>query len=151
VRDDDRGVAALAQQHEPALRLAGGGGDRSGVCRNEAAKVDVMIKPVYHRQSRTASSEQYQLMDGSVRLGHLDLHFGMSEVFGTLVLDRELSEDDVMQLIEQIDEDLVLSSEVAREDFLIRVYVGQEMGLYSDELMRDDFDAGDEEDLDGDT
>jgi hypothetical protein len=110
-----------------------------------------MIKPVYHRQSRTASSEQYQLMDGSVRLGHLDLHFGMSEVFGTLVLDRELSEDDVMQLIEQIDEDLVLSSEVAREDFLIRVYVGQEMGLYSDELMRDDFDAGDEEDLDGDT
>lgn len=104
-----------------------------------------MIKPVYHRQSRTSSSEQYQLMDGEQRLGHLDLHFGASEVFGTLVLDRELSEEDTTQLIEQIDEDLVLSSEVARQDFLIRLYVGREVGLYSDDLLRDDFlaDEGD--------
>lgn len=99
------------------------------------------MKPIYHRQSRTSSSEQYQLMDGEERLGHLDLHFGATEVFGTLVLDRELSEEDTTQLIEQIDEDLVLSSEVARQDFLIRVYVGQEVGLYSDDLLRDDFMA----------
>jgi hypothetical protein len=98
-----------------------------------------MIKPIYHRQSRTQTSEQYQLMDNDERLGHLDLHFGASEVFGTLVLDRELSEEDTAQLIEQIDEDLVLSGEVPREDFLIRVYVGREIGLYSDELLRDEY------------
>lgn len=98
-----------------------------------------MIKPVYHRQSRTLSSEQYQLMDGTQRLGHLDLHFGSSEVFATLVLDRELSEEDTAQLIEQVDEDLVLSAEVPREDFLIRVYVGREVGLYSDELLQDEY------------
>lgn len=100
-----------------------------------------MIKPVYHRQSRTPSSEQYQLMHGQERLGHLDLHFGAAEVFGTLVLDQELSEEDTSQLIEQIDEDLVLSGEVAREDFLIRVYVGREIGLFSDELLGDDIVA----------
>lgn len=98
-----------------------------------------MIKPIYHRQSRTPSSEQYQLMEGEQRLGHLDLHFGASEVFGTLVLDRELSEDETAQLIEQVDEDLVLSSEAAREDFFVRVYVGREVALYSDELLRDEF------------
>lgn len=105
----------------------------------EETKGNTVIKPIYHRQSRTPTSEQYQLVEGEQRLGHLDLHFGMREVYGTLVLDRELSEEDTSALIEQIDEDLVLSGEVNREDFLIRVYVGREVGLYSDELLRDDY------------
>lgn len=105
------------------------------------------IKPIYHRQSRTASSEQYQLMDGEQRLAHLDLHFGASEVFATLVLDRELSEEETLQLIEQIDEDLVLSGEVARDDFFVRVYVGREVGLYTDELLRDEYAVDGHEDL----
>jgi len=107
-----------------------------------------MIKPVYHRQSRTPSSEQYQLMQGEQRLGHLDLHFGSSEVFGTLVLDQELSDEEAAQLIEQIDEDLVLSSEVQRDDFLIRVFVGREVALFSDELLGDDFVVDGHEELD---
>ena len=98
-----------------------------------------MIKPVYHRQSRTSSSEQYQLLEGEDHLGYLDLHFGASEVFGTLVLARDLGEEHVTELIEQIDEDLVLSGEVPREDFLIRVFVGREVGLFSDELLRDEY------------
>ena len=86
-----------------------------------------MSKPIYHRQSRTPSSEQYQLMSDDQRLGHLDLHFGNSEVFGTLVLDAEMPDKEIEELIEQIDEDLVLSSDVAREDFFVRVYVGREI------------------------
>lgn len=103
------------------------------------------MKPTYHRQSRTLTSEQYQLLDGDQRLAHLDLHYGQSEVFGTLVLDRELDETALTALIEQIDEDLVLSGEVAREDFLIRVYLGREIGFYSDELLGDDFVAEEDE------
>lgn len=107
-----------------------------------------MIKPIYHRQSRTMTSEQYQLMDGEEHLGHLDLHFGATEVFGTLVLARELSEEEATELIEQIDEDLVLSGEVAREDFLIRVFVGRELGLFSDELLREELGADGQDDFD---
>ena len=106
-----------------------------------------MIKPVYHRQSRTPSSEQYQLLEEDRRLGHLDLHFGAAEVFATLVLDRELTDQETAQLIEQIDEDLVLSAEVAREDFFVRVYIGREVGLYTDELLRDEYVADGHEDL----
>lgn len=105
-----------------------------------------MIKPIYHRQSRTLTSEQYQIMDGEERLGHVDLHYGSSEVFATLVLDRELSDEDSTQLIEHIDDDLVLSGEVAREDFLIRVFVGREVGLFSDEMLHDEQYAADEQD-----
>ena len=99
------------------------------------------MKPVYHRQSRTLSSEQFQVMDGDQRIAHLDLHFGASEVFGTLVLDRELPDQDVEDLIETIDEDLVLSADVPRDDFIVRVYVGREVQLYSQELLSDDFMA----------
>ena len=107
-----------------------------------------MTKPIYHRQSRTPSSEQYQLMADDQRLGHLDLHFGHSEVFATLVLDNEMSDSDVEELIEQIDEDLVLSSDVAREDFFVRVYVGREVTLFSDELLHDEYVANGHEELD---
>jgi hypothetical protein len=98
------------------------------------------MKPVYHRQSRTLSSEQYQILDGDQRLGHLDLHFGANEVFGTLVLGHELPEPEITRLIEQIDDDLVMSAEVPREDFMIRVFLGREvgMGFYSDEILQDD-------------
>lgn len=106
-----------------------------------------MIKPVYHRQSRTLTSEQYQLTAGDTRVGHLDLHYGSSDVSATLVLDREMSEDEIARLIEQIDEDLVVPSDMPRdrEDFLVRVYVGREVGLYSEELLRDEL----EEPVDG--
>ncbi len=98
-----------------------------------------MTKPVYHRQSRTPSSEQYQLMSGDERIGYLDLHFGHAEVYGTLVLESETPDSEVEELIEQIDEDLVLSSDVAREDFFVRVFVGREITLFSDELLHDEF------------
>lgn len=109
-----------------------------------------MIRPVYHRQSRTPTSEQYQVLDGEERLGHLDIHYGAREVFATLVLDRPVEEDDLTKLIEQIDEDLVLSSEVERDNFFIRVYQGHEVGFYSDEVMPREYEAetGDDDEWD---
>jgi len=98
------------------------------------------MRPIYYRQSRTSSSEQYQIMDGDATLGHLDLHYTPEEVYGTLVLERELSEDDILELREHIDDDLVESADVAREDFILRVYAGHEvgLGLYSDAISDDE-------------
>lgn len=94
----------------------------------------------FHRQARTPSSEQYRLVQGEQPLGHLDLHYGRVEAFGTLVLDHELSEEDLNAVIEQINDDLVLSSDVTGEDFFVRVYVGQEVAAnYTDDLLRDEF------------
>ena len=85
------------------------------------------------------------------RLGTIDLHFTSSAVHGTLILERDLDEGDLTKLIEQIDEDLVLSADVPREDFLVSVYVGRDRGFYSDEYFADETDSdsafGDEEDL----
>jgi hypothetical protein len=103
------------------------------------------MRLIYHRQTRTMTSEQYQVFDGDHRLGHLDVHYGQADVSATLVLDEELDEDAVAQLIEQIDEELVLTSDMPRdrEDLLVRVFVGREIGLYSEDLLRDNLAPAD--------
>lgn len=101
-----------------------------------------MSDPTYHRQSRTLTSEQYQIMDGENRIGHLDLHFGAGDVSATLILDHEMDESEIERLIEQIDEDLVLSADMPRDrnDFIVRVFVGHEVMLYSEDL-RDELEV----------
>ncbi len=72
------------------------------------------------------------------RLGTVDIHFTTTAVHGTLILERELDEADLSKLIEQIDEDLVLSADMPRDDFLVSVYVGKDVGFYSDEYFADE-------------
>jgi hypothetical protein len=100
------------------------------------------MRLIYHRQTRTLTSEQYQVFDGEQRLGHLDLHYGQADVSATLVLDVEIDEDAVAKLIEQIDEELIVTSDSPRdrEDLLVRVFVGREIGFYSEDLLRDELE-----------
>ncbi|HZS75648.1 MAG TPA: hypothetical protein VFA41_03475 [Ktedonobacteraceae bacterium] len=88
-------------------------------------------------------------MQTSNRLGTIDLHFTTTTVHGTLIIERELDESEITKLIEQIDEDLVLTADVPREDFLVSVYIGKDVGFYSDEYFADETeslgDYGDDE------
>jgi hypothetical protein len=92
---------------------------------------------VFERQYRTPYSEGYHLIAGDRRLGHLDLHFTQTSVYATLALEQELPEEQVLDLIERVDESLVLSAEVPREDLLVTVFQGRQTGLYSDEFMEE--------------
>ncbi len=102
----------------------------------------------FERQFRTPYSEGYYITQGSNRLGSVDIHFTSTTVHGTLVLERELEESDIAKLIEQIDEELVLSADMPREDFLVSVYVGRDVGFYSDDFFDDDDDDEFEIELD---
>jgi hypothetical protein len=93
-----------------------------------------MNTPTYHRLSRTPSSEQYQIFDAEERIGHVDLHYAHANVFATLILERDMSDDDVADLVQQLDDDLVESAEAAREDFFVRVFRGTHVDEYSDVL-----------------
>lgn len=115
----------------------------------------------FDRQFRTPYSEGYHMMLGNARVGNVDLHFTSTTVHCTLVLERELAREDLAKLIEQIDEDLVLSSDTPRDDFLVSVYQGRELGFFNDSFRADqeeltlgagdefeDEDEGDEEEVD---
>lgn len=103
----------------------------------------------FERHFRTPYSESYYIMQGSNlqstnRIGTVDIHFTNAAVHGTLILERELEEAELTKLIEQIDEDLVLSADMPRDDFLVSVYVGKDVGFYSDEYFADENSAGPE-------
>jgi hypothetical protein len=100
----------------------------------------------FERHFRTPYSEGYYIMQGSSlqsnnRLGTVDIHFTTTAVHGTLILERELEEADLTKLIEQIDEDLVLSADMPRDDFLVSVYVGKDVGFYSDEYFAEESES----------
>ena len=80
-------------------------------------------------------------MQANNRLGTVDIHFTSTAVHGTLILERDLEEIELTKLIEQIDEDLVLSADMPRDDFLVSVYVGRDVGFYSDEYFAEETDS----------
>jgi hypothetical protein len=92
----------------------------------------------FERHFRTPSSEGYYITRGKTRLGMIDLHFTSTTVHGTLVVEQEFARDDLGKLIEQIDEDLVLSADTPRDDFLISVYQGKELGFFNDTFRADE-------------
>lgn len=102
----------------------------------------------FDRQFRTPSSEGYFIVQANTRLGIVDLHFTTTNVRATLILERELEREDIVKLIEQIDEDLVLSADIPRDDLLVSVYVGHDGGFFNDESLAEGDDFLDEDDED---
>jgi len=98
----------------------------------------------FERTVRTDSSEIFGIYGGARRVGRIDLHYGRFEVHGTLLLEVDLSDDELQQIIDQIDEELVQTHDPEREDFLVTVFKSEELGFYSDEYEGDD-ETGDEE------
>ncbi|MBI4494899.1 MAG: hypothetical protein HY690_19160 [Chloroflexi bacterium] len=86
----------------------------------------------YDRLCRTSHSEAYLLSDGEEPVARIELHFTTSVVYGLLIVEREMREEEILDLIERIDEDLVWSADVPRDDFVVTVYQGKEVGVYSD-------------------
>jgi hypothetical protein len=103
----------------------------------------------FDRQFRTATSEGYFIVQHSTRLGVADLHYTATNVRVTLILERALERDDLVKLIEQIDEDLVLSADTPRDDLLVSVYIGRDAGFFNDETLaeEEDYVGGDEDDM----
>ena len=92
----------------------------------------------FDRHFRTPSSEGYHILRGKVRLGMIDLHFTSTTVHGTLLVEQELARAELARLIEQIDEDLVLSADTPRDDFLVSVFAGKEVGFFNDSFRADE-------------
>lgn len=98
----------------------------------------------FERSVRTETSEVFAVYGGARRLGRVDLHYGRFEVNGTLLLEVDLTDDELQQLIDQLDEELVQTHDPEREDFLVTVFKAEELGFYSDEFESDDDESSDE-------
>ncbi len=98
----------------------------------------------FERECRTPYSECYTIELDDDEVGRVDLHYGPEVVYATLVVSERLTQDEIRQLIGEIDERLVLSTDPLREDFVVTVWVGREEGVYSDEEGDEEEDEDEE-------
>ena len=94
----------------------------------------------FDRHCRTTHSEAYAIRSAGADIGRIDLHYGQNVVYGTLIVLDEREAEQIAELCEIIDEQLVLTADVIREDFVISVFNGRQVGIYSDDSFEDDED-----------
>ncbi len=97
----------------------------------------------FERECRTPYSEAYVIALEHDLVGRVDLHFTSSIVNATLCIGENMTAEEIRELIDIIDEELVLPSDVTRDDFLVTVYQGREAGIFSDDEMDDEEDLED--------
>ena len=101
----------------------------------------------FERECRTPYSEAYVVLDGENPVARVDLHFTTSIVHGVLNVAESLTQDEIRDLIELVDEDLVMSADSTCEDFVVVVYQGREVGTFSAQ----DLEENEEEETNGKT
>ncbi len=99
----------------------------------------------YDRICRTTRSESYLISQGEEPVARVDLHFTHTVVYGVLIVEKEFEEHEITELIGRIDDDLVWSADLPRDDFVVSVYQGRELGMYSDPDLQEAEEGEEEE------
>ena len=86
----------------------------------------------FERDCRTPYSESYLIIDNDRPLGRVELHFTSPIVHGTLCISDEVGQTGIRQVIRAIDQELVDVLGVRREELIIHVFEGRELGIYGD-------------------
>jgi hypothetical protein len=95
----------------------------------------------FERETRTPHSEAYVIEADGDEIGRLDLHFSGSTAYGTLCVPTDFDDDDIEALIGEIDERLVMSWDPLRDDFIVTVWAGREVGVFSESGEEDEEDS----------
>lgn len=100
----------------------------------------------FERETRTAQSETFVIESEGDEVGRVDLHYSNSTAYGTLCVPADFDDQAIEDLIGEIDERLVMSWEPLRDDFIVTVWAGREVGVFSETGDDDDEDDDDEDD-----
>lgn len=85
----------------------------------------------FERECRTPHSECYTILNEDRSVGRVDIHFADSVIHATLSVDESLTTEDIQDLIDVIDEELLDSVGIVRQEVIIHVHQGRDMGVYS--------------------
>jgi hypothetical protein len=100
-------------------------------------KEENMTEYHFERECRTPYSEVYLIMSGEEQVGRVDLHFAPTLIYATLCVGEGLTTEGIRDLIDAIDEELVMTADVARDDLIVTVHQGREAGVFSDEELEE--------------
>jgi hypothetical protein len=85
----------------------------------------------FERECRTPNSECYTVVEDDNTVGRVDLHFTDTVVHATLSVIESLTSERIQELIDIIDEELVDSVGISREEFIVHVHQGRDLGVFS--------------------
>ena len=87
----------------------------------------------FERECRTPYSEAFHILEDEAPVGHLDMHFASNMVHATLCVSESLTREAIEELVQTIDEELLDVVGLAREEFVVHVHQGRELGIYSNQ------------------
>ena len=99
----------------------------------------------FERECRTPHSEAYIVLEEENPVGRIDLHFTPSIVHATLNVAESVTQDEIHDMIETIDQELVMSADAGCEDFVVVVYQGREVGTFSAQDFEEEEEEEEEE------
>ena len=91
----------------------------------------------FERECRTPYSECYTVVEEDHPIGRLDIHFTSTVVHATLTVAESLTQESIQELVEIIDEELVDAVGVVREEFIVHVHQGRDLGVFSNQEFGD--------------
>ncbi len=92
----------------------------------------------FDREVRTPHSESYTVLDDNQIVGRVDLHIQAPNIHATLCTTADASDERIRELIDAVDEQLAMTADPFREDFVVTVWKGVPAGVYGDADGSDD-------------
>ena len=91
-----------------------------------------MEKFYFERECRTANSECYTVLsDDDSAVGRIDIHFADTVVHATLNVAERLTTEEIQDLIDTIDEQLMDPVGITRQEVIVHVHQGRDLGVFS--------------------
>ena len=87
----------------------------------------------FERECRTPYSEVYTILDEDTPEGRVDIHYAGSLIHATLCVSERFTQEEIQELIEDLDHELLDAVGMARDDFIVHVHQGQEVGVFSNQ------------------
>ena len=87
----------------------------------------------FERECRTPYSEVYTIFDADSPQGRLDIHFAGNLIHATLCVSERFTQDEIQELIEDLDQEILDAVGLSRDDFIVHVHQGHEVGVFSNQ------------------
>ncbi|MBM3140233.1 MAG: hypothetical protein FJZ92_08475 [Chloroflexi bacterium] len=94
----------------------------------------------FEREARTPYSEVWTIEVDDVALGRVDIHYTSSVTFATLAVVSRIDDEALEELIGEIDDRIVTTADPHREDFVVTVWRGEQVGVFAEDDLDDDDD-----------
>ena len=90
-----------------------------------------MAQFYFEREVRTPTGECYTILEDGKPVGRLDLHFVPGMVHGTMIVSESQTQDTIQELMSMVDQDLTDAVGIEREDLVVHVHQGRDLGVFT--------------------